>query len=239
VPLDAVVLYLRSSAPDIPTWLSPSLEREETPSACHDDGIAPQDIESDFRRFDITDSGAKQTPEVEISVREPVVDEDGAVATEALPLISDVPVLWPGGGGFHVHLPLAAGDHVLLVFSDLATGVWRSSGQQSDPGDLRRHHLSYCFAIPCVRPDSSPIPRVDGSDAIVVAPSGKTVTVRQDRRVVGLRRARREGRSELPGRKGHLLHVGRVVPQDGGDALKTLASSLVFEPVGSVTLKAD
>lgn len=120
---------------------------------------------------------AKQTAEVEIAVREPVVDEEGTVATEALPLISDVPVLWLGGGGFHVHLPLGEGDHVLLVFSDLATGVWRSSGQQSDPGDLRRHHLSYCFAIPCVRPDSAPIPGVDGSNAFVVAPSGKTVTV--------------------------------------------------------------
>jgi hypothetical protein len=121
---------------------------------------------------------AKQVAECRPVVREPFVGEDGATTFEELPTVPDVPVLWPGGGGFHVHFPLDAGDHVLLVFSDVATGVWRASGEPSEPGDLRRHHLSSCFAVPGVRHDAQALSDAPASgEAAIVAPGGGTVRV--------------------------------------------------------------
>lgn len=121
---------------------------------------------------------AKQVAECQLVVREPVVGEDGETSFEDLPVISDVPVQWPSGGGYHLHFPLAKGDHVTLVFSDVATGVWRASGKPGEPGDLRRHHLSYCFAYPGLRSDSQALADAPSAgEAVIVAPPGGHVRV--------------------------------------------------------------
>lgn len=181
----------------------------------------------------------RQVAECQLVVREPVVGEDGATSFEELPIVPDVPVAWAGGGGFHAHFPLAPGDHVLLVFSDVATGVWRQAGKPSEPGDLRRHHLSYCFAIPCVRADGQAFADAPASgEAVIVAPSGGTVRVSKSGAssdFVALA-AKVDANFEAIT---NMFSSWVVVPQDGGQALKLLTESLSFDPVGSVTLKAD
>ncbi len=95
---------------------------------------------------------------MEIVVRPPAPFQDGeAVAFETLPVIPNVPVVWPRGGGFFVTFPIAAGDHVLLIFSERSFAEWRATGAIGDAADTRAHSLSYPFAIPGVAPDASPI----------------------------------------------------------------------------------
>lgn len=92
---------------------------------------------------------ATQTAAITPTIRNPIRDiETGEYSSEELPTIPNVPVCFPRGGGFHVTFPLEKGDHVLLVFADLATGQWRASGETSEPLDVRRHSLGYPFAIP-------------------------------------------------------------------------------------------
>ena len=79
-------------------------------------------------------------------------DSDGS---EELPVIPNVPVSFPRGGGWHISFPLATGDHVTLVFSEAATGQWRASGEVSEPLDVRRHALGYPTAFPGAHPDAA------------------------------------------------------------------------------------
>lgn len=109
---------------------------------------------------------AKQTAEIIPCVRGTIPDGDGNTLHEDLPVIPNVPIAWPRGGGFYMHFPLAVGDHVWLVFNTTSFAQWRATGEVSDPGDLRRGTLSYPWAYPGAAPDAQ---------ALSDAPAGQAV----------------------------------------------------------------
>ena len=94
-----------------------------------------------------------QTANILPVVRRPLQSADGHIGHEDLPVLPNVPVLQPRAGGFFVHLPLQAGDTVLVVFTADSFQMWRNSGSVTNPGDLRRHSLSNAIAIPGVFPN--------------------------------------------------------------------------------------
>ena len=97
----------------------------------------------------------RQTVDVQIAVNNPLFDDLGNAFTEPAPSLSDVPVGCLRGGGFFVWLPLAVGDSVLLVFSDLSADTWRSGdGTAQDPGFMGKHTIDSAFALPMFSPDS-------------------------------------------------------------------------------------
>jgi hypothetical protein len=101
---------------------------------------------------------------------------------EDLPLIPSVRVVHPRGGGAFVHLPIAVGDFVLLVFCETGIGHWEAgNGDLSDAGDERRHHLAHAVAIPGFYPASKNIPSIDAnaSELVVGFEGGATVRVRR------------------------------------------------------------
>jgi hypothetical protein len=97
--------------------------------------------------FDPTAQSASVQPMVKRAVPKADGDGDGDVAHEVLPIIHNVPIAFPGGGGYSMRFPVLPGDHVWLMFSEAAMATWRTTGQISEPGDLRRHDLSYACAI--------------------------------------------------------------------------------------------
>ena len=100
---------------------------------------------------------AKQSADVLPAVRGSVLQVDGTLTPEALPVIPDVPVAFPRAGGFFLAFPLAPGDSVLLVFSEVDLNEWRRVGSVVDPGDARRHTLAGAVAIPGLFPATNPI----------------------------------------------------------------------------------
>jgi hypothetical protein len=97
----------------------------------------------------------RQTVDVQIAINQPLFTDLGDVVTETAPSISDVPLGIMRGGGFFVWLPVAVGDSVLLVFSDLSTDTWRSGeGQPQPPGFMGVHTADSPFAIPMIQYDS-------------------------------------------------------------------------------------
>jgi hypothetical protein len=81
---------------------------------------------------------------------------DGTVIPS--PVIVDVPVVWPRGGGGQLHMPLRAGDGVLLVFSDKSLDAWMSTGGESTPSDDRFCDLSDAIALPGLNTfDTNPV----------------------------------------------------------------------------------
>lgn len=95
----------------------------------------------------VTYNPALQTANVQPVIQRAVPTSAGGIEHEELPIIHNVPLEWPGGGGFAMQFPVQPGDHVWLIFSEVATSKWRSTGQVSEPGDLRRHDLSYACAL--------------------------------------------------------------------------------------------
>lgn len=77
--------------------------------------------------------------------------ETGERSVERLPVITDVPVVFPGSGLFCVEWPVAKGDTGLLVFSEASIDKWLARGGDVDPLDDRRHALSDAIFIPGLR----------------------------------------------------------------------------------------
>lgn len=76
--------------------------------------------------------------------------------TPQMPVISNVPVVFPRGGGFNMSWPLNPGDTVLLVFSERSMDNWLQTGGIVTPLDPRKFDLSDAIAIPGLIPFSEP-----------------------------------------------------------------------------------
>lgn len=185
---------------------------------------------------------AKQVADVAPVVRRPIRTDDDDQEHEELPVISNVPVQWARGGGFSLHFPIAKGDHVMLVFSEAAIAQWRESGQLSDPGDLRRHDLSYPIAVPGISFEGAPLADAPAANegTITVGPGGvmRVSTAGGTADFVALAA---KVLAQLNALKS-AINGWTPVPNDGGAALKTALSSLFASwpaSVAATTLKAE
>jgi len=76
-----------------------------------------------------------------------VADEAGEFKSAPLPLLVDVPVVFPRGGGCTITFPVKAGDECLVVFSDRCIDFWWQNGGVQEAVDPRQHDLSDAFAF--------------------------------------------------------------------------------------------
>jgi len=124
-----------------------------------------------------TYNAATQTADVLPMVRRAITDSVGNTQHEELPVLPNVPVLFPRSAAFSATWPIAKGDHVLVIFCSSAIGNWRQSGDVADPGDLRRHDLSHAVAIPGVAPDGDVLPTNPAAAVVEVNPPATHLTV--------------------------------------------------------------
>lgn len=80
------------------------------------------------------------------AIRGIIPTQDGTDPSD-LPMLVDVPVIFPRGGGCTMTFPVKPGDECLLVFSDRCIDFWWQSGGVQEPVDPRQHDLSDAFAI--------------------------------------------------------------------------------------------
>ncbi|MGY4696677.1 Gp138 family membrane-puncturing spike protein [Xylella fastidiosa subsp. sandyi] len=107
-------------------------------------------------------------PVTQTATVQPLIQQkrnDGSL--QPLPVLQDVPVSFPRGGGFVITFPVAAGDECELIFQDRCMDAWFQSGRASEPVDYRLHDLS--DAVACVGIASLPnvIPRFE-MDGVVL-----------------------------------------------------------------------
>ena len=90
---------------------------------------------------------AAQTVSVKLCLQGKITDETNVPRWVELPLLTDVPIVWPRAGGFSLTLPVKPGDECLVVFGDQCMDAWWQSGGVQKPMDERRHDLSDGFAL--------------------------------------------------------------------------------------------
>jgi len=116
---------------------------------------------------------ATQRADVQPLIKDGYPGEDGTRKTESLPVVPDVPVAFPGAGGYHETFPISKGDTVLLVFCSSSIARWKASGTtgEIDPGDDRHHAIPDAIAYAGVR--ASSIAGVPDGAWVITVPSGK------------------------------------------------------------------
>lgn len=113
-----------------------------------------------------------------------------------LPILPDVPVMWPRGAGVTIRGELLPGDSVLLLVSDRAIDDWIALGGTVPGRAARMHSLADAVALPMLSPSTSPLPasagrlyigRDDGTATITITlPAGGAPVVTIDAPLINL-----------------------------------------------------
>lgn len=90
----------------------------------------------------------KMTLECQPTIKGQVAMEDNTTQYVNMPILADVPIVFPSAGGFMLTLPIAVGDEVLVVFGARCIDSWWDLGGIQVPAEVRMHDLSDGFAIP-------------------------------------------------------------------------------------------
>lgn len=110
------------------------------------------------------DSGTNLA-QVQCEIKRKYVDEDA----RNLPIITNVPVVHPRANDAMLYLPIKAGDHGLVIFSERSIDLWIERGAAVDPEDARKFHLSDAIFVPGLYPKTKPMPaKVNPSELTLV-----------------------------------------------------------------------
>lgn len=93
----------------------------------------------------------KQLVDVAPVLKRSIKTLDGEWAHESLPVLCDVPVLFPRAGGFFLSFPIQAGDFVQLIFNEASIEAWLTDKAPNTPCN-QRFSLEGAVAIPGVFP---------------------------------------------------------------------------------------
>lgn len=127
---------------------------------------------------------AAQTADVRPMVRRALPNVEGGTTPREMPVLRSVPVVWPRTGSWFLHMPIVAGDSVLLVVLERDLARWRQTGAVSDPIDHRHHHLAHAVAVPGLFPRASALAENEtatsnarGSELVLGHTSGQILRV--------------------------------------------------------------
>jgi len=117
---------------------------------------------------------AKMVCSVQPTLKGQITLENGSTQLVNLPVLINVPIVFPSAGGFTITLPLAADDEVLVVFSARAIDSWWQSGGIQKPVEARMHDLSDGFAIPGPKSQPNVISGISSTGAQIRNNAGTT-----------------------------------------------------------------
>ena len=114
------------------------------------------------------------TVAVQPAVKGQIEDESGESSSVNLPLLVDVPVVFPSGGGFTLTHPVKKGDEALVIFSSRCIDGWWQEGGVGGAPDERMHDLSDGMAIVGPRSQAGRLtPAVDAENVQLRTDDGK------------------------------------------------------------------
>lgn len=155
----------------------------------------------------------------------------GERQTTTLPILADVPVVIPRGGGFALTFPLRAGDQALVSFSDRCIDTWWQSGGVAPPAEERMHDLSDGLAIPGPVTPAHPISGIS-SERVELRDDAGTSLVAIDR----------DGHIEMQGAETATLRDesgDNAVEVSASGTVSTTAETEITSAAPTITLTAE
>ena len=127
------------------------------------------------------------TVQVQPAIQAMVSDEKGNVTPTTIAPLSDVPVVYLGGGNFVATFPIQVGDEALVIFADRCIDWWFQYGGVQKPAAPEAHSLSDGFAIigprslarklSNVSTSNAQLRSLDGTTHIELTPAGQANVV--------------------------------------------------------------
>lgn len=160
------------------------------------------------------------TVSVQPSIKGRIQDENGKASSVDLPLLADVPVVFPCGGGFTLTYPIKAGDECLVVFASRCIDGWWQSGGVGGTPDERMHDLSDGIAIVGPRSQARKLdPAVDADNVQLRTDDGQAhITMMPDYTI----------RAQNPTAEILMTPAGEVQARAGAQ-IKLTAPSIIME----------
>jgi len=101
--------------------------------------------------------------------------------SQDMPIISNVPIVFPRSSKAFIKFPLEPNDGLLLIFSERSLERWLSLGGTVEPGNNRKFDISDCIAIPGAFSFAQPIP--DSSNNLVVKYNDASYVINNDNKI--------------------------------------------------------
>jgi hypothetical protein len=99
---------------------------------------------------------------------QPLLNKSWADGTfTPMPILENVPVIFPRAGGASLTFPVDVGDTCLLVFIERSIDLWLTVGGQVTPDDNRKFNISDAIAIPGLFPFSETSDATNNSDVLL------------------------------------------------------------------------
>ncbi len=117
----------------------------------------------------------KQTASLQPAIKSIVRNPDGTTQAVDLPLLNDVPLHFPSGGGVTMTFPIREGDEALVVFSSRPADAWHQSGGVQAQIDARMHDLSDGFALVGFKSSPNALSNVNTDATEIRTADGNTV----------------------------------------------------------------
>lgn len=102
----------------------------------------------------------------------------------SLPVVTDVPVIFPRAGEASLTFPLNRGDTGLLLCAERSLEEWLSVGGEATPADPRRFELTDAIFLPGLYPFNAASP-AEEADALVLKNAAIKLKLRDDKAALG------------------------------------------------------
>lgn len=116
--------------------------------------------------------GTEKTAQIQILFKRQYPDGTAA----SYPVLLDCPVFTLQGGGAYVQMPIAVGDHCMVLFSDRSLDDWFQNGSEAIPSNPRMHDISDGIAIVGLNPLSNSGP-VTPTDKVLISYQGTSLAL--------------------------------------------------------------
>lgn len=103
--------------------------------------------------------------------------------TQPMPILENVPVIFPRAGGASLTFPVVEGDTCLLIFIERSIDLWLAQGGQVNPDDPRKFDLSDGVALMGLFPYSENSQATNNSDVLLTY-NGSSIRIKQSGAVV-------------------------------------------------------